>query len=131
MANRGKEEVRRILDIMKRLDFMFPGSLRRVRVRDYAMQIFVDNVHEQGVDYLTDEKLFSGMYIQTRKFLDEYFEVTFHFNLMEISDHLCGHLETRKCWGMTRLEHWIEELRYYLEDTHDAPKTSRLSWWEV
>ena len=125
----GNSTTRRILDILKRIDFMFPGSVRHVRVRDHKMKVFLDNVHEDTVDYLTDEKLFTGMYVETQKYMDDYYEVTFHFNLMEISDHLCGHLETRKCWGMTRIHDWISELEYYLGDINELPKPRSTTWW--
>lgn len=114
--------VRRILDVLKMIEFQFPGSSPGVRVRDYKMRVFVDNVHEDMMEHLVDQKLFPGAYIQTQLDLDRFYTVTFHYDLAEISSALCGHLDVRRCWGLTRIDHWIAELAYFLGDTDDSPK---------
>jgi hypothetical protein len=87
------------------------------------MTVQVMDVHPDMVEMITNRKLFKGMLIESQTYGgDAWAEVRVHVDLAELNNGLCGHLDTRKCWGLTKVEHWIDELQYFLGETTTKPK---------
>lgn len=99
----------RLIQLLKFVEFTFPGQVYHVRVFDYKMRIEIRGVGRSMVDLIAKKHLVPGMYIESKP------DVAYiHANLIELNSGLCGYLDVRRCWGLTKIEHWITELESFL-----------------
>lgn len=105
----------RLLSLLMFLDGTFPGSVSTVRVSEDHMKVSISSVHEDMLELLYTKKLFTGVYIETQKEGDLWYEVHFHVDLDEVNCGLLQHLAVRRCWGLTQIEHWIAELKLFVQ----------------
>jgi len=98
----------RLLRLLKFVDFTFPGQVSHVRVYDYKMCVQILGVSGGMVNLMADKHLFPGMYIKTHGTV-----VYIYAHLSELNNGLCGYLDVRRCWGLTKIEHWIAELELF------------------
>ncbi|RKY27424.1 MAG: hypothetical protein DRP83_02340, partial [Planctomycetota bacterium] len=108
---------------MEFLDLAFPSRIDIVRVTDYCMRVTLLDIHKDAIEDIAERKLIQGMHLEVRGDGEFCNSLILHAELRDLDEKLCHHLDVRRCWGLTKIEHWIAELKFYLGEEHEPPRT--------